>query len=94
MNQTQRKLFLIFFLVLAVSVGSTTAVISYLIYQGRLASYGDIFDRIALEQIQGWGMLAVFVIFGITLMIILVIIGLGKFYGGNAEKRVRGKRVS
>ncbi len=84
MNQMQRKLFLIFFLVLAVLVGSLTAIISYLIYRGDLVRYGDIFDRIALEQIQGGGKLAVFMIFGITLMAILVIIGLWKFYGGDA----------
>ena len=85
----QRKLFLIFFLVLAVLVGSLTAIISYLIYRGDLVRYGDIFDRIALEQIQGGVTLAVFMIFGITLMAILVIIGLWKFYGVTRKRVLR-----
>ena len=93
MNQTQRRLFLIFFLVLAVSVGSITAVVSYLIYQEQLARFGDVFDRVVFQQTQAWGMPALMAIFGITLMIIFVIIGHWKFYGSNADNRVKGKQT-
>lgn len=64
-----------FFLVLAVSVGSITAVVSYLIYQEQLARFGDVFDRVVFQQTQAWGMPALIAIFGITLMINFVIIG-------------------
>lgn len=93
MNQTQRKLFLIFCVVLAGSVGSVTAVVSYLSYQGQLARFGDIFDRIGFQQTQAWVMPVLIGIFGITLMVIFVIVGLWKFYGGNAENRVEDNRT-
>ena len=89
MNQTQQRLFLIFFLVLAVSVGSMTAIISYLSYQGQLARFGDIFDRLVLQQTEAWVKPALIAIFGITLMAIFVIIGLWKFYGDNADSHGR-----
>ena len=65
----------------------------HLVYHDHLARYGDIFDRLGLEQIEAWGMRILIVIFGITLMITFVFIGLWKFYGGNAETRVEDKRT-
>jgi hypothetical protein len=80
MNRTQRKLFLGFATYLAVMLAAITAVLSYAAYQGQLARFGDIFDRVASEQTQTWVLPTLVAIGGISLVGFVVFIGLWKFH--------------
>lgn len=80
MNRTQRKLFLGFATYVAVILAAITAVLSYVAYQGQLARFGDIFDRVASEQTQTWVLPTLVVIGGISLVGVVVFIGLWTFH--------------
>jgi uncharacterized BrkB/YihY/UPF0761 family membrane protein len=76
MTIARRELVLGFCIFLGILLAAATGVVAYAAYQMQTARFGDIFDRVVLEQTQTWVVPTLIVITGISIVGLLVFIGL------------------
>jgi hypothetical protein len=80
MTLARRELVLGFCIFLGILLAAATGVVAYAAYQMQTARFGDIFDRVVLEQTQTWVVPTLIVITGISIVGLLVFIGLTYFW--------------
>ena len=68
MTIARRELVLGFCIFLGILLAAATGVVAYAAYQMQTARFGDIFDRVVLEQTQTWVVPTLIVITGISIV--------------------------
>ena len=78
-QSARRELFFGFCIFLGILLAAATGVVAYAAYQMQTARFGDIFDRVVLEETQTWVVPSLIVITGISIVGLLFSSGLHIF---------------